>query len=181
MGPRAQPSPDFPVQPWAPSQSWGLPTWCPPLRRWLWSGRAGSWCGGGCHQLTPSQSSLSTPTSAAGTEPGVALPIGRSWRAPLCGSGAVLLAAPARPTDGARCPLSWPAPRPACRGPSSAAPAAPAGGRSPGRGWCSWMGRDALCTHRPQSQGPRERRVHVLREEGWGRRVLARGSVPVEG
>ena len=51
--------------------------------------------------------------------------------------------------------------------------------RTPGHG--SWMGREALCTHLPQSQGPRERRVHVLREEGWGRRVLARGSVPVEG
>ena len=126
------------------SQRGGLPTWCPPLCRWLWPGRAGSWCGRGCHQLTPSRSSLSTPTSAAGTELGIALPMGGSWGAPLCGSGAVLPAGPARPADGACCPLSWPAPRPACCGPSSAAPAAPAGGHSPGRGWCSWMGRDAV-------------------------------------
>ena len=142
-GDRAQPLPDFPVQPWAPSlKAGGFPPGVPHSADGCCQAEWGCGVAGGCCQLTPSWSLPSTPMPAAGTEPGIALPMGGSWGAPLCGSSAVPPAAPARPADGAHCPSSWPAPRPACHGPSSSAPAVPAGGRSPGRGRCSWMGQD---------------------------------------
>lgn len=50
---------------------------------------------------------------------------------------------------------------------------------TPGHGSC--MGRDVLCTHRPQSQGPWERRVHVLRGEGLGQEGACPGLCPCGG
>lgn len=62
--------------------------------------------------------------------------------APVSPSSAEPPSAPARPSGGARCLLSWPAPQPACRWLSSCAPAVPSEVCSPGRGRCSWMGGD---------------------------------------
>lgn len=70
-----------------------------------------------------------------------ALAVGRGRGAPLSWSSAVPPSAPARPAGGGHDPWSWPAPGPVCRLLSSCAPAAPAEGRLPGRGRCSWMER----------------------------------------
>lgn len=132
-----------------PSQ--GVPAPCrPPLRRPWSPSRVGSWC---CRKPGPSPSPLTPPGPPCCLPPALGPARGGSRGTPRSGSSAAPPAGPARPAGGARCRSPGPAPRPVCRWPSSCAGAAPAGGRSPGRGRCSWTGETAGAGP-PQSQAP---------------------------